>query len=188
MSRITARTARAVVAGGRDGDAVGCAARTPVLVELVVAELIEALDHPRGREALLHDRARAVRGGGELWVGAVDGLPVVHRVDEDLAVEEVARELAKAVRRHGEDDDVGVADDLVGRDGAGAGGEDVDGQRDVIGGPGARHGDVVPGRDRRAGDGRAELAGADDAEPQIGQLAARPSSASATDSSANPIA
>ena len=70
-------------------------------------------------------------------VVAVDGLRVVHGVDEDLAGEEVARELAEAVRGDGQDDDVRVADDLVGGYGARAGGEHVDRQRDVFGRPDA---------------------------------------------------
>ena len=45
-------------------------------------------------------------------VVAVDRLPIVHRVDQDLAGEEVVRELAEAVRRDGQDDQVGVADDV----------------------------------------------------------------------------
>ncbi len=90
MSRMTLRTATAVVAGRADRDAVGCSLGAPVLFELVVAELVEALDDPRGREALLHDSAGAVRRGGQLRVVAVDGLPVVHGVDEDLAGEQVA--------------------------------------------------------------------------------------------------
>ena len=48
-----------------------------------------------------------------------------------------------------------------------AGGEHVDGQRDVVGGPRPGDRDVVAGRDRGAGERRAELAGADDAEAQI---------------------
>ena len=69
----------------------------------------------------------------ELRVVAVDGLPVVHRVDEDLAGEQIGWELAEAVRGDGEDDDVGVAYDLVGRRRARAGCEHVDRQRDVVG-------------------------------------------------------
>ena len=87
---MTVADGQAVVAGRADRDAVGCSLGAPVLFELVVAELVEALDDPRGGEALLHDRAGAVGCGGQLRVVAVDGLPVVHRVDEDLAGEQVA--------------------------------------------------------------------------------------------------
>ena len=44
---------------------------------------------------------------------------------------------------HRQDDDVGVADDLLRRDGARARGKDVDGERDVVGRPRARHGDII---------------------------------------------
>src|SRR4051794_9283482 len=44
---------RGVVARSPDGDAIRRASRAPVLVELVIAELIEALDQPRGEEVLL---------------------------------------------------------------------------------------------------------------------------------------
>ena len=122
-----------VVAGCSDRDAVGCSLRTLVLFELVVAELVEALDHSRGGEALLHDHAGAVWCGRELRVVAVDGLPVVRGVDEDLAGEQIAWELAEAVRGDGEDDDVGVAYDVCGRGRARAWGEHVDRERDVVG-------------------------------------------------------
>ena len=70
---------------------------------------------------------------GEFRVVAVDGRPVVRRVDQDLAGEEVGWELAEAVGRDGEDDDVGVAYDLVGRSRVCAGREHVDRERDVVG-------------------------------------------------------
>jgi hypothetical protein len=123
----------AVVAGSPDCNAPGRSSRAQVLLELVVAELVEALDHARGGKVLLHDDARAVWCVSQFWVVAVHGLPVVHRVDQDLAREEVAWELAEAVRGDGEHDDVGVADDLVGRGRLRAGGEHVDGERDVVG-------------------------------------------------------
>jgi hypothetical protein len=100
---------------------------------LVVAELVEALDHSRGGEVLLHDRAGAVWCGRELWVVAVHRLPVVHSVDEDLAGEEIAGELAEAVRGDCEDDDVRVAYDLGGRGRPRARGQDFDRQRDIVG-------------------------------------------------------
>jgi hypothetical protein len=136
----------------------------------VVAELVEALDDAGRREVLLDDDARAVHRGGELVVVAVDGLPVVHRVDEDLAGEQITWQLAEAMHRDGQDDDVCVAHDLVGRGRAGAGSEHVDRQRDVVGRRRSRHGDVVAGRDRGAGKRRAELARAHDAEPQVARL------------------
>jgi hypothetical protein len=144
-----------------------------VLVELVVAELVEALDHACGWEALLHDHAGAVCCGRELAIFAVHRLPVVHRVDEDLAGEQIAWKLAEAMRGDGQDDDVRLADDLLGRRRSRAGGQHVDGQRDHVGRPRSRHHDVVTGRDGGACECRAELARADDAEAQIVDLDTR---------------
>ncbi len=132
-SRMTWRDGEAVVACCADCDAVGCSLGAPVLFELVVAELVEALDDPRGREPLLHDSAGSVRCGRQLWVVAVYGLPVVHGVDEDLAGEQIAWELAEAVRGNSQNDDVCVAYDRVGRRCSSAGGEHVDGERDSVG-------------------------------------------------------
>ena len=103
---------------------------------------------------------------------AVDGFPIVDRVDQDLAGEQVRRELPVSMSGYGQHDDVGVADYLLGRGGAGTRGEDVDGERDVVGRPGARDGDVVAGFDRGAGERRPKLAGADDAEAQLRRLGA----------------
>ena len=105
----------------------------PVLFEFVVAELVEALDHPCGGEALLDDHAGAVCCGGELSVVAVHGLPVVHSADEDFAGKEIAGELAESVCWDGKDDDVAVAYDLGGRGRARAWGEHVDRELDVVG-------------------------------------------------------
>src|SRR5207247_9121713 len=93
-------------------DSVGGSLRTLVVLELVVAELVEALDDPRGGEVVLHDLAGAVCRGGQFWVVAVDRLPVVHGVDEDLSGEQIGGEFAEAVRGNGQNDDVGVAYDL----------------------------------------------------------------------------
>ena len=81
----------------------------------------------------MYDDAGAGRRCGELVVDAVDRFPVVHRVDEDLPCEQIAWQLAKAVRRDGEHDPVGVMDDRVGVRGSSAGGEDVHDQRDSFG-------------------------------------------------------
>jgi hypothetical protein len=102
----------------------------------VVAELVEALDHPRAAEALLDEQARPA--GRELGVAAVDRRPVVHRVDDDPPREEVGIERAETMPGNGEDDQVSVADDLLGRRGTGARGEDLDRQRDVAGRAGPR--------------------------------------------------
>jgi hypothetical protein len=53
-------------------------------------------------------------------------------MDEHLAREQIARELAGAMRRDGQDDDVSVARDLVGSARADSGREHVDSQCDVV--------------------------------------------------------
>ena len=70
------------------------------------------------------------------------------------------------MRRHGQDDQVGVTQHLGGGDGARPGGEHVDGQRDAFGRSRPRDGDVVAGRDRQPGDRGAQLAGPDDAQAE----------------------
>jgi hypothetical protein len=112
----------------------------------------------------LHDHAGSVCCGRELWIVAVHGLPVVHRVDEDLAGEQIARKLAETVRGDGQDDDVGVAYDLVGCCRARAGCEHLDRQRDVVGWARSRDRDVEAGGDGGARERRAQLARADDAK------------------------
>src|SRR5579859_7507576 len=131
----------AVIAGGGDGDAIRRASRTPGLFQFVVAKLIETLDHARRGEPRLDDDARSGWRGSELVIDAIDRLPIVHRVDEDLAGKVIVWQLAEPVRGHGQDDEAGLTDDLGGGDGA-----------------------------RRAGDGRAQLAGADDAQAEIAGL------------------
>ncbi len=50
-------------------------------------------------------------------VGVVDGWPVIHRVDNDLAVEVLQRQLGAAAERGQRDDDVGLAGERVRVDG-----------------------------------------------------------------------
>jgi hypothetical protein len=45
---------------------------------------------------------------------------MIHRIDDDLASENIAWELSKAVRGDGQDDEVRMADDLRGGDRASA--------------------------------------------------------------------
>src|SRR4029079_18655384 len=127
-----------------------------VVFELVVAQLVQALDDARGGEPRLDDRARAARGVGQLGIVTVDGLPVVRRVDQNLAGEQLGRQLAEAVRRDGQHDDVGVAYDLLGRGRACAGRQYVDGQGDVLGRSGSGDRDVVAGREGDPGQAGAE--------------------------------
>ena len=61
---------------------------------------------------MLHDDARAHRRGCELLVDAVDVLPIVHRINQDLACEEIAWQLPESVHRHSQDDEVCVTDNL----------------------------------------------------------------------------
>jgi hypothetical protein len=51
-----------VVAGGGDRDPVAAVGLSRVFIKLVVAKLVEGLDYPRSREAVLDDGV----GGGEL--------------------------------------------------------------------------------------------------------------------------
>src|SRR6266446_1123670 len=164
---------RSVITCRRDGDTSRRTLRTPAFVELVVGNVIEALHHPRRREALLDDDARAGWRRGEFLIDAVDFFPIVHRIDEDLAGEEVAWQLPEAVHRHGQDDEVRMTYDLVGRDGASAGRQHLDDQRDAIGSSRPRYGDVVPNRDCCTGDRRAHPARADDAQAPLVGLTAR---------------
>jgi hypothetical protein len=101
----------------------------------VITELVEALHHSRGRKVVAYDDARATRRAGE--IDAIDRFPVVHRVDQDLAGEQVRRELPEATRGYRQGDDLGMADDPLGRNGTGTRGEDIDGHGDVVFGSGA---------------------------------------------------
>src|SRR5260370_6047660 len=104
---------RGVIAGGRHGNAVRRAVWTSAFLELEVAELIEALHNLRGGEPLLYERARARRCSLELLINAVDLVPVVHAVDEDLPAEQSPSKFPKAVQRYRQDDDTRVSDHRV---------------------------------------------------------------------------
>jgi hypothetical protein len=121
-----------VITGRSHCEAIGRASRTPPLFELEVAEVVETLDDSGRREMLLHHNARALRGCCELFVDAVDLLPVVHGIDQDLARKEIVRNGAEAVHRHRQDDEAGVREDLVGRERVSAGGEHVHDQLDAL--------------------------------------------------------
>ncbi len=68
---------------------------------------------------------------------------------------------------NGEDYCFGVAYDVRSGDSVGAGGEDGDGQSNVVGWSGSGDGNVVARCDGRAGERGAELSRPDDAEAQI---------------------
>src|ERR1700688_1124663 len=163
----------AVIAGRGECDAARRTTRTPALLELVVAQVVETLHHVRRREALLHDDARAHRRGGELLVDAVDLLPVVHRINDDLAVKEIAGKFSKAVHGDSQDDEVCETDDLIRRHRTSAGSEHVDDQRNAFARSRSRYRDVVSGTNCRMGDGRTHLAGPDDAETPLGRFPTR---------------
>jgi len=59
---------RAVIAGGRHAKATRRAVRTPALLELEIAEVIEALHHPRGGEPFLDEQLTPATGAvTTLW-------------------------------------------------------------------------------------------------------------------------
>src|SRR3954447_4015794 len=58
----------------------------PVL-EVAVAHVVEGLDHARAGQELLHKLARRGARIGEARADAVDLPPVVHRVDDELALQ-----------------------------------------------------------------------------------------------------
>jgi hypothetical protein len=81
MSPITAMTA----AGSSPAAAIATPPGAPRgRFELVVPELIETLDHSRRPKPLLHDDARPGRRCREFLIDAIDRLPIVHRVNQDL--------------------------------------------------------------------------------------------------------
>src|ERR1700694_5776672 len=81
---------------------------------------------------LLYDDACAHRCCREVFVNAVYLLPIVHGVDEDLASKEITRKVAEAVHRHCQNNEGGVTDDVVGCDGATAGGKHLDNEFDAL--------------------------------------------------------
>src|SRR5260370_37827034 len=104
---------RGVIAGGRHGNAVRRAVWTPALLELEVAELIEALHNLRGGEPLLYERASTRRCCRKGPIDAIDLVPVVHGVDKNLAGEQVASKIPKPMHRYHQHDETGVSDHIV---------------------------------------------------------------------------
>src|ERR1700680_3452436 len=162
----------AVITRSGDGDSARSTTRTPALLELVIAEVVEAFHHPGRREPLLYDDARARLRCREFLVDAVDLFPVVHRIDEDLAIEQIARNLTEPVHRDCEDEEVRDTNNIIHRHRASARREHVDDQRNAFSRSRSGYGDVVSGGDCRAGDGCAHLAGTDDAQAPVGDLSA----------------
>ena len=164
---------RAVIAGCSHCKATRGAPGTPTFLELEVPKVVEALDHSRRREPILYDDARARRCCGKFLIDAVDLLPIVHSIDEDLAHKEVAWQLAEAVHRNCQDDDVGMTDDFVRSGCSSAGSQHVDNQRDSFGGSRPRYGDVVPDRNRSTSDRCAKLPSPDDSQTTVGAVDVR---------------
>src|SRR5260221_912885 len=92
-----------IVAGNPERATFRRAFRSAFVFELVVANVVEGLDDRRPHEPALDDLAAAVSMIFEHLLNAVDGLPVVHRIDDDLAVQQGGvqrRELVKRDRQH----------------------------------------------------------------------------------------
>jgi hypothetical protein len=153
-----------VIAGGSHCETIRRARRSPSLFKLEVAKVVEALDYSRQRKMLLHDETRAHRRCRQVVVKAVNLLPIVHGVDEDLAVKEIAGKVPETVHGHGQDKQLGVMDDVVGYGGVSAGGKDVNNELDAIDGAGSGDGDVVAAHNCRAGDGGPDLPSSNDAQ------------------------
>src|SRR5262249_61438129 len=80
---------RRIVAGNIKGAPLGICRGPALLVELVVAEMVQRLDHPRAGQAASDNLAARQVFAGEALEVAVDGRPVVHHVDHDLAGEQI---------------------------------------------------------------------------------------------------
>ena len=158
-------TVGGVVAGDRDGLAAGRPGRPGLVLEVVVAHVVERLDDARAGQERLDDLARRGARVGEVVADAVDLPPVVHGVDDELAAQRVGGNAAVLAQRQGEDDDVGVGRRRRPAVVATAPGrEHLDGEGDLrrVAGAGDQH--PVAGGDGEPGEHGAHLAGAEDAE------------------------
>ena len=81
----------------------GVPARPGLVLEVVVAHVVERLDHARLGQERLDDLAGRGARVGEVVADAVDLPPVVHRVDDELAAQRVDRDGAVLAEREGED-------------------------------------------------------------------------------------
>jgi hypothetical protein len=161
-----------VVARGSHGETIRLAPQSPGLVKLEVPKVVEALDHSRQREVLLDHDAGAHWCRREFLVNAVDLLPIVHSVDEDLASKCLASDPAESVHWHRQDNEVGMTDDLVGCDGASARGKDLDNEFDALGSTRPGDGNVISARNRGAGDGDTDFPRSDDPKARVASLVA----------------
>src|SRR5438132_1665600 len=92
-----------IVAGNPERAAFRRASWSAFVFKLVVADVVEGLDDRRPHEPALDDLAAAVSTIFEHLLNAVDGRPVVHRIDDELAVQQgrvQRRELVQRDRQH----------------------------------------------------------------------------------------
>src|SRR5258706_2549638 len=92
-----------IVAGNSERAAFRRTLRSAVVVQLIVADVVEGLDDCRPHEPALDDLATAVTMILEQLLHAVDGRPVVHHIDDDYAAEQrrvQRRELVQRDRQH----------------------------------------------------------------------------------------
>jgi hypothetical protein len=82
----------------------------------------------------LHNNTRAERRLCEFFVDAVNLLPIVHGVHEDLASKQIVGKGAEAMHGHRQNNEVSVMGDVSGRDGVGARGKHLHAQFDAISG------------------------------------------------------
>ena len=154
---------RGVVAREAGGPPVRGARRPRPVLELVIADVIERLDHDRAGEPPGHDlTAPAVFEGLQ---DAVAGRPVVHRVDHELAVEQRGIDVKEAVQWYREHHDVRLGHRVAGPPRLRAGNDQLGDQRDIF--RVARRGDGqrVPGLNSQPCDDRPDMAGAEHREP-----------------------
>jgi hypothetical protein len=121
---------------------------------------------------LLYDDARARRCCREVYVNAVNLLPIVHSVDQDLAGKEIGWKIAEAVHRNRQNNEVCVTNDLVVCDGSSPRGKHLDNEFDALDGTRPRDGNVISACNCCAGDRCADLSSSDDAKAKVGSFVA----------------
>src|SRR5258708_29516150 len=92
-----------IVAGNPERAAFRRACWSAFVFKLVVADVVEGLDDRRPNAPALDDLAAAVSTSFEQHLNAVDGRPVVHRIDDELAVQQgrvQRRDRVKRDRQH----------------------------------------------------------------------------------------
>ena len=151
-----------VVARDRQGAAVGGAGRTGELREVGVVDVVEHLDHGRGRQVRLEQlrRRRGLvleRGDPPVPLGVV-----VHGVEDDLAGQGGDGHLGESLERHRHHDDVAGLGRLLRGGGPRLRTELADEVREGRRTPAVAHHHVVTGGDRQPRHGAADVAAADE--------------------------